>query len=156
MIYLGMMKKIMLAVSAFYFLACLSAFAKPMPAPTKDEALRSPVIAVVEYLSYRSIGEIDYFKGPVAEYKVIRILKGADVPGILNVRYDFDDGSACLPETGWEFGEDMMPEKGSKWILFLDKDAVADNWATYRGSFGRWYADPANIQEIENSLKEMK
>lgn len=47
-----------------------------------------------------------------------------------------------------------MPKKGSRWILFLNKDAQIKYWTTYRGPFGRWDANFENIQEAENALKE--
>jgi hypothetical protein len=149
----GIMKKLLVIMSLLCFISFSSVFAKPMFEPTKDQAFNSPLIAIVEYTGYKLEGKVDYFSGPIGKYKIIRLLKGANVPEVLDVRYDFSDGSACIAEAGWRFTEDLMPEKGSRWILFLDKDSQMKYRTTYRGSFGRWDASPENIQEVENVLK---
>jgi hypothetical protein len=146
------MKKSLIIMSLLFFVGSSFVLASPMFAPEKDRAFSSQLIAIVEYAGYKLDGQVGYFNGPIGEYKIIRLLKGAHVSGILDVRYDFTDGSACIAETGWKFTEDLMPEKGSKWILFLDKDNQMEYWTTYRGSFGRWDANPENIQEVENAL----
>lgn len=87
------MKKFLLIMGFLCFLGCSSVFAKPMFAPTKDQAFKSPVIAIVEYRGYKLDGKVDYFSGPVGQYKIIRLLKGTDVSEVLDVRYDFTDGS---------------------------------------------------------------
>ncbi len=148
------MKKLVVVMSLLCFASLLPVFAKPMLAPTKDQALNVPFIAIVEYMGYKSEGKVGYFNGPIAQYRIIRLLKGANLPEVLDVRYDFSDGSACLEESGWKFSEDLMPKKGSRWILFLDQDTQMKYWTTYRGSFGRWDANPRNIQEVENVLKK--
>lgn len=147
------MKKLLVIMSLFCFAIFLPLFAKPMFEPTKDQAFNFPFIAIVEYTGYKLEGKVDYFSGPIGEYKIIRLLKGANLPEVLDVRYDFSDGSACIAEAGWKFTEDLMPEKGSRWILFLDQDTQMKYWTTYRGSFGRWDASPENIQEVEDALK---
>ncbi len=148
------MKKLLIMMSLFCFTNLLSLFAKPMLAPTKDQAFNSPLIAIVEYTGYKVDGKVDYFSGPIGQYKVIRLLKGANSSEVLDVRYDFTDGSACIKESGWKFTEGLMPEKGSSWILFLDKDSQMKYRTTYRGSFGRWDASLENIQEVESALKK--
>lgn len=146
------MKKSLIIMSLLFFAGFSPIFAKPMFAPEKDHALSSQLIAIVEYGGYKFDGQVDYFSGPIGQYKIIRLLKGANISEILDVRYDFTDGSACIAEAGWKFTEDLMPEKGSRWILFLDKDVQMKYWITYRGSFGRWEANSENIQEVENAL----
>lgn len=142
-----------LTVAVFFLFVCSFGYAKPMPAPTKEEAYKSQVIVIAEYLGYKSHGKIDYFRGPIAQYKTIRVLKG-DAPASLNVRHDFSDGSACIAEVGWKFTDNLMPKKGSKWILFLKNDNFAKEWTTYRGDFGRWKAKLENIKEVESSLSK--
>lgn len=127
-----------------------------MFAPTKEEAFKSPLIAIVEYTGYKSEGKIDYFSGPIAQYKLVRVLKGTNALKVLEVLYDFTDGSACIAEVGWKFTENLMPQKGSKWILFLNKDAQAKHLTTYRGPFGRWEANSGNITEVEKALEREK
>ncbi|MBF0484899.1 MAG: hypothetical protein HQL16_00130 [Candidatus Omnitrophica bacterium] len=148
------MKRRVFTIGVILFWGCSLVFAEPMFAPTKEQAFKSQLIAIVEYSGYQLLGKIDYFSGPVARYKIIRILKGANVSKALDVRYDFTDGSACLPEVGWKFSEDLMPKKGSRWILFLNEDSPMKYWATYRGPFGRWSADFKNTLEVENALSK--
>jgi hypothetical protein len=124
--------------------------AKPMPSPTLDDGVtRSKTIVVVKYQGYRASGKIDYFGGPVAEYKVVRTLKGT-APGTLSVRYDFQDGSACLAESDWKFSPSMMPKVGSQWILLLTTDT--EPAVTYRGDFGRIPYTTENLTKIKAEL----
>lgn len=147
---------LILSIAFICFLGYSSVFAKPMPAPTKGEAFKSSLIVIVEYTGYKSEGKIDYFGGPIAQYKLVRVLKGINAPKVFDVRYDFTDGSACIAEVGWKFTENLMPQKGSKWILFLNKDTQTKHLTTYRGPFGRWEANSGNITEVENVLKREK
>ncbi len=148
------MKKLALSIAFICCLGYSSVFAKPMSAPTKKEAFKSSLVVIVEYTGYKSEGEIDYFGGPIAQYKLVRVLKGPNALKVFDVRYDFTDGSACIAEVGWKFTENLMPQKGSKWILFLNKDSQVKYLTTYRGSFGRWEANAENIIEVENALKK--
>ncbi len=150
------MKKLAIIMSLLCLTGLLPLFAKPMLAPTKDQALNVPFIAIAEYIGYKSEGKVGYFNGPIARYRIIRLLKGDNLPEVLDLRYDFTDGSACLAEAGWKFTEDLMPKKSSRWILFLEKDAQMKYWTTYRGTFGRWDASSGNIQEVESALSRIK
>ena len=128
-------------------------WASPMFAPTKEEAFRSPLIVIGEYQGYKPRGEINYFRGPIARYKVIEVMKGSPMSKILDVRYDFQDGSACLAPEGEKFTKDWMPPVGSRWVLFLNKDKGEMYFSTYRGDFGRWPATEANIKEVNRAFK---
>jgi len=129
-------------------------WAKPMFAPTKAEAYKSEYIVIGKYIGYQAKEEINYFQGPIAKFKTIRILKGINLPGIFNIRYDFHDDSACLPLKGWVFSKDIMPKSESAWILFLNKNKEYEIFTTYRGDFGRWEATEENIAEVEKALEK--
>jgi len=131
----------------------LFVYAKPMLSPTKEEAYQSQLIVIAEYIGYISDNQISYFHGPIAQYRIIQVLKGVSRSMDLSVRYDFHDGSACVEEEGWKFSEELMPDIGSKWILFLGEDA-SNYWTTYRGDFGRWIANPENLKQVEEGLEE--
>lgn len=119
---------------AVLLLSAVAAHAKPMPAPSLEEAQRSSRAVVAEYVDYTADGNIGYFSGPVARYRIVR--GNYTTPGqIVRIRYQFQDGSACLEPQGWVFSESMMPKKGSLWTLYLQGEGpILD---TYRGSFGR-------------------
>ncbi len=124
-------------------------WAKPMPTPTLEGAVReSLVIVEVEYLGYETVGKVDYFSGPTAKYRVLRALKG-QLEGEVRVRYDFTDGSACIPPKSWHFSKEKMPEPGSRWILFLT--STNSPASTYRGEFGR---HPSNL-EVEAKVEAL-
>ncbi len=120
-----------------------TAFAKPMAAPTLAESLHaSPTVLVADYQQYRKAPgqpNIGYFQGPLARYRVVKVLKGAFSPQTVEIRYDFTDGSACLAEEGWQFTPAMMPAPGSRWILLLAGPATPATGAyrTTRGTYGR-------------------
>lgn len=152
--YKNFKKLVVMIFLCVWGLSFSGALGKPMYSPTKEEALKSQYIVIVEYIGYekQALKEIDYFNGPVARYKVIRILRGENLPEILNVRYDFHDGSACLPQEGWKFTDDTMPQVASQWLLFLNQQGGTSSFATYRGDYGRWQATKENIKEIEEAL----
>lgn len=125
-------------------------WAKPMPSPTVTEGVsRSSVIVVAEYTGYQAVGKPDYFSGPKADYKVERTLKGKSSEA-LTVRYDFHDGSACLPDTSWKFSAKVMPKPGSRWILLLT--SAGPPAVTYRGDFGRLPYSQESLARIKAEL----
>lgn len=146
-----------LLISCFYFPLVQNAYSKPMLAPTLEEAIeRSEYIVVAEYSEYsKRWDKIGYFYGPLAMYKVIEILKGNNaLPQIIPIQYDFQDGSPCIEPENWTFDEKLMPQKESRWILFLtSKDNEQEIWETYRGDYGRWEAIEENFNKIKINLK---
>lgn len=129
--------------------ACLVT-AKPMTAPTLDEAMKSKWIVLVEYQGYEKSAHLDYFGYVETSYTVLDVLKGEKLDKKIQVRYRFHDGSACLvPE--WKFDEKKLPKKSSRWILFLSsKDA--EFYEVYRGDFGRMEATPEILKTIQSKL----
>ena len=128
-----------------------------MLAPTKDDAYNSPHIVLAEYLDYLPNKEgTAYFAPPIARYKIIRILKGEQVPQTLKLRYDFSDGTACIAPKKWEFNDKFMPEPKSKWLLFLQGKNKSQIFSSYRGPFGRMKASKQNVTEAEASIRKNK
>lgn len=127
---------------------------KPMISPTpEDAAERCELIVIAEFVNYRPRGKIGYFSGPIANYKILQVLKGNPLKGIIRVRYDFEDGTPCIAPEGWKFSNDLMPSKASKWILFLvGKTDDAKAYKTYRGDYGRRPASEENIQKVISLL----
>jgi len=124
-------------------LPLLSAFAKPMEEPllpaSPDEICGSDSAVEATYESYKqraSSDPISYFNPPLAVYRVTKQLHGVKTPEQIAVMFQFDDGSACIEEEGWKFSEKLMPEKGSKWLLFL-KPGSEGEFNTSRGTSGR-------------------
>ena len=140
-------------LSVLGFQAITGAWASPMVAPTFEEALsKSEYVVVAEYLKYEKKGPVDYFYGPFAIYRVVKVLKGKPLIGKIRVQYYFDDGSACIVPEGFKFNDTMMPAKGSQWILFLaSKDSREKFWSTYRGDYGRWIATEDNLEKVITS-----
>lgn len=129
-----------------------SASAKPMLAPTLEEALRSPSIVVAEYVGVLPEQQITYFSGARVEYKLLEVLKGPSLASTFSVRYQFTDGSACLEPKNWSFEKELMPARGNRWILFLQGEEESGARTTYRGSFGRREASPLQVSEIKRML----
>ncbi len=131
----------------FLVLALLTvAQAKPMAAPKLEEGVKnSSQIVVAQYLGYRT-GPVDYFQGATANYQVKLFLKGPKTPGLLAIRYSFQDESGCVEPKGWKFSPNLMPKPGSSWILLLQPPG------TYRGDFGRIPYTPENLKLVKSSL----
>jgi hypothetical protein len=162
-------------LTALLLVACLSVFtlpavAKPMAAPNTEPMAPMPAahfgpaikdstaVVVGRYRGYQLKGPADYMKGIDAFYQVEKVLyvKKGEKPLALKkpitIRYAFHDGSACLPEQGWQFKQSMMPVVGTQWILFLQKPIGKEAnkpYNTYRGDWGRKPATPENLDKIK-------
>ena len=136
-----------------------NSFAAPLFISKPEEAARSESIIVAEYIGYRlpKEGKIDYFVPPVATYKIIEVFKGALQPqDTVEILYSFHDASACIAEQGWKFSEKLMPAKGSRWILFIERRAEDSGevpYSTYRGDYGRWPANDKNLVAVRGMIK---
>lgn len=131
------MKKLLLAF-LFSCFAIPTAEAEPMPEATLEDYCNTAAIVEAEYVSYkpyRADEEISYFGTPLATYKVTKLVHGKTTPATLEVRYDFQNGSACLAPSDWKFSESLMPKRGSKWLLLLQE--FNGGYATFRGDEGR-------------------
>ena len=125
-----------------------SAFAEatPIEAPREVELCGVRSVVHARFVSYHpspiTEGATGYLTPPVARFQLVRVLRGEPLPTEIGVRFDFHDGSACLPREGWHFSEARMPRPLSEWVLFLtdERDGV---YRTYRGDFGRapWGAE---------------
>ncbi|CAN0494438.1 unnamed protein product, partial [Phaeothamnion confervicola] len=80
-------------------------------------------------------------------YRVTRNFKGKLSPNReITVNYAFHDGTACLPPPNFHFSSNMLPAKGSRWILFLHQgDGL---WLTYRGDYGRKASTPELVRKV--------
>lgn len=144
--------------------------AKPMPAPNTEPMAPMPAahfgpaikdstaVVIARYRGYQLKGPTDYMKGIDAFYQVEKVLyvKKGEKPLALKkpitIRYAFHDGSACMPEQGWQFKQSMMPVVGTQWILFLQKPIGKETnkpYNTYRGDWGRKPATPENLEKIK-------
>lgn len=128
--------------------------AKPMLPPSDEEAIRSDWVASVEYVGRDTGHKPSYFGGALARYRVVAMHKGTGLEGIIRVLYAFHDNTPCLEEAGWKFREDMMPARGSRFILFLRHDAQSGSYYTYRGVAGRWPLTDENVAKVRRLLAE--
>jgi len=152
MLIIKRLRVILIMVVFVIFLQSFNVLAKPMLAPTLDEAISSDAIVLAEYIGYNDSFNIEYFNGPIAHYKVIRILKGDSVKKYIKVEYSFHDGSPCMEPEDWKFSSSIMPKVGSKFILFINGSDKHDYYYTYRGDYGRKEADEKYIHEIEGAV----
>lgn len=154
------MKKFIFLFIVLFFSTNSIVLAKPMPEPLEEKAYKSQWIVIAQYQGYSANteypgsidnGKITYFNFPIAKYKVVRLLKGAAVPPIVDVLYAFHDGSPCMADENWKL-KDALPKRGSKWILFLNEFEGHNYLTTYGGDFGRWPATKKKILEVEKQL----
>ncbi len=151
-------KSLLLLSLATLLIIPINTYAKPMPAPTIDQALRSEWIVVGRFISYKkkSTVKVDYFDGVIATYEVIQILKNRTLRKQIKIHYEFQDGSACIASEGWKFEKDTMPKVGSTWILFLNRQDNGELFTTYRGDYGRWKATKEEITTLQKRLVTIK
>ena len=135
-----------------------SAFAEAKPmeeAPREVELCGARSVVHARFVSYHpspiTEGAIGYLTPPVARFQLVRVLRGEPLPTEIEVRFDFHDGSVCLPREGWRFSEARMPRPFSEWVLFLtdERDGV---YRTYRGDFGRFPLGGAGEEQLRRCL----
>jgi|AGTN01.1.fsa_nt_gi hypothetical protein len=129
----------------------------PRKALTLENAfMRSEAILVCTFKSYeKGDGAITFFNPPKAIFKIDEELKtSARWNPIIPVRFEFhEDLKEDKPE-GWNFSPDMMPKKGSKWIIFIPNSVPVDGaYKTYQGKFGMI---PYSVDEYDKVLKIIK
>jgi hypothetical protein len=121
-------------------------------------ALRADSIVVADYASYKDpqgkTNEDIYMEGVLARFKVLDVLKGEALSGDIDINYAFSDGSWCLPDSTFKFDNNLMPQSGSKWILFLKRSYVDRGWGTRRGDAGRYPYNPENLLKVQQVIKE--
>jgi hypothetical protein len=121
---------------------------EPMAPASIREACSSESVVEAEYLRFSSNTPISFFDGPIAGYRVIRVINGKTTAEEIAIKYDFHDGTACIEPSGWNFSDELMPLPNSKWLLFLK--ASSDNmYTTYRGDFGRIEIGPKSKEFLE-------
>ena len=124
---------------------------------TYDNAIRSEAIVIAEYEGYEPSAAIRYNSPPKANFHLFELLKGPPFNRALPVRFAFHipNASASQAPPGWKFDDKaVMPEKGSKWILFIEW-AVPERgqYNTYYGSYGRQPATEANLDKLDRLLE---
>ena len=106
-------------------------------------------VVVAEFVAYQAPEKVDYFEGVPSQWKVVEVLKGKPLEGVIQVHWDFYDGAPCLPDPNYKFDPATMPAAASRWILFVDPPMEGEVWRTYRGPHGRWPADDAHLEKAK-------
>lgn len=106
-------------------------------------------VVIAEFVAYQAPAKVDYFEGVPSQWKVVEVLKGKPLEGVIQVHWDFYDGAPCLPDPNYRFDPATMPAAASRWILFVDPPMEGDVWRTYRGPHGRWPADDAHLEKAK-------
>jgi hypothetical protein len=133
--------------------------AKPMSSPDPvDMALKADSIVVADFVDYKDpkgkTNEDIYMRGVLAKFKVLEVLKGETLSGDIEVSYSFNNFSWCLPDSTFRFDTNLMPQSGSKWILFLKRSDTDYGWGTCRGDAGRYEYNPENLLKVQQFIKE--
>jgi hypothetical protein len=117
-----------------------------------DACVRSDYIVIAEYQDYNKTERIDFARPPKAHFRLLKLLKGPVLPNDLLVRYAFYNGAANLMANDWVFFEELMPAKGSQFILCMNYFSK-DGCETYNGSYGRFPLNAANLQAMEDEIR---
>jgi hypothetical protein len=113
-------------------------------------------VYVAEFKGYEHSGPVSYYKPPRANYHIEEYLKGPPLSRTLPVKYEFHEKLVGVEKPAdWKFSEDMMPKKGSKWLIFIPNCVPIDGeFETFHGSFGRQEWNEKNIDEIHRIIQE--
>jgi len=113
----------------------------------------SESICLAEFKGYAKSKEISWDHPAEAHYHITEALKGPDHGRALLVKYEFHDLVNVGMPKGWKFGEEMMPEKDSKWILFIEFAVPKRGmFELYQGSYGRLPATEENLNHVYSIL----
>jgi hypothetical protein len=115
----------------------------------------SSFVVIAEYLGYEHKETISLFDPPVAHFRIIQMLKGPTLPEDLPIQYALTDKPTDVMPVGWTFSEDMMPEKGSQFVLCITS-FLKDCAETYNGSYGRFPVDAATLQAVRQQIPAME
>jgi hypothetical protein len=120
---------------------------------TYDNAITAESIVIAEYASCDKTDNVRYNSPPIAHYRIMQFLKGPPLNRALPIRYQFHTQYDLTVPAGWKFEANLLPDKGSKWILFVEP-AVPERGAfnTFCGSFGRQPATQANLDKLDQLL----
>ncbi len=122
-----------------------------------DNAIRSESILIAEYLGYDKSDDIRFNSPPLTHWHIDKILKGPPLNKSLPLRFDFHPTGVKEPPPGWKFSDSMMPEKGSKWILFIEysvPDGTKRWFLPFMGNYGRQPATEENLNTLDALLEQ--
>ena len=122
-----------------------------------DNAIRSESIVLAEYQGYDKADDIRFNSPPLTHWHVDKILKGPPLNKSLPLRFDFHTTGIKDPPPGWKWSESMLPEKGSKWILFIEfsvPDGVRRWFIPFQGSYGLQPATEENLNTLDALLEQ--
>lgn len=124
----------------------------------KAAYLRSECIVIAEYKGFEQEGMVSFYRPPKANYRIEEVLKGHDMNKSLPIRFEFHDKTNKPKPKDWKFDEKTtMPEKGSKWIIFIPNAIPVDGmFETYHGSYGRLAFNEDNYDKVLRILEQHK
>jgi len=116
---------------------------------------RTELIVLCTYEGIQKGTEINYNNPPITIWNRGQILKGPPTNPKIPIWFEFHDyiKNGPVPKD-WKFDEKaMMPEKGSKWIIFIENFYAKNGaYTTYQGSYGRQPATEANLNQLYSIL----
>jgi hypothetical protein len=111
-------------------------------------------VIIAEYLGYEKNPDIRWNQPARAEYRIIKILKGPPLNRRLPIKYEFHDHSNPPTPPNWKFNEKEMPEKGSRWLIFIDHSVPHNGqFETYEGIYGRQPENEDNLNKVYSLLE---
>lgn len=122
---------------------------------TYKNAVHSESVLIAEYVGYQKNPDVRFNQPILADYKIVKVLKGPPLNKRLPIKYEFHDHSNPPTPPGWKFNEkELMPAVGSQWLIFIEH-AVPHNgqFETYEGSWGRQPATEDNLNQVYELLQ---
>lgn len=108
---------------------------------------------IAEYLGYEKADDIRWNQPPIANYKIVKILKGPPLNHRLPVKYEFHTHAIVASPKNWKFSDKELPEKGSRWILFVEHAVPENNkFELYEGNYGRQPENEENLNKVYQEL----
>ena len=127
----------------------------PSPKELERMFLECESVLLVEFKRYEAPKNLSLSNPPIARYKPVEYLKGPPICTSLPIRYDFDVDPN--QESNWKLKKSMMPQKGSKWILFIKSAVPCDGaFLTYEGAKGRLKYTEDNFEAVLKVLEKRK
>ena len=125
--------------------------------PSFENAIKSECVVLAVYDGCDNSPDIAWNHPACAHYRIYDIPKGPPLNKSLPVKYEFHDRVNIQIPVGWRFSPDKMPNKGSKWILFIENAVPKQSYGKmmfdlFQGSYGAQAATEENMNHLNALL----
>jgi hypothetical protein len=119
----------------------------------RDACRQSSSIVLAEYYGFDKRPNVGFWDPPIAHFRIIQSLHGPVLPNDLKVAYEFYDFGTRKEPQDWKYSDELLPEKGSKFILCIMSFSLEPGvFKTYNGAYGRIALNATNLKDVRQEI----